>query len=237
LKLNKDGGVWVETPLPQSSDSQILRKADLKISDDGALEGKVTVTYTGLEASVRRQEWRNQDAEARKKYLEEVLKDYVPAAVEVELKNQPEWMTSEKPLVAAFELKIPGWVSSAGRRALLPAGIFCSTEKHMFEHANRVNPVYFQFPFLKTDDVTVELPAGWKVESLPKPEDQDAKAAQYTLKVEEKPSAVHVTRTLRSDLFLVQKDLYPALRNFYLMVRSGDEKQIVLQPGAAAANN
>jgi hypothetical protein len=39
LKLNKDGGVWVETPLPQSSDSQILRKADLKISDDGAIEG------------------------------------------------------------------------------------------------------------------------------------------------------------------------------------------------------
>ena len=237
LKLNKDGGAWIETPLPLSADSQITRKADFKITDEGALEGKVTVTYTGLEACTRRQEWRNQDAEARKKYLEEVLKDYVPASMDVDLKNQPDWESSEKPLVAEYEVKIPGWVSSAGRRALMPAGIFCSTEKRIFTHTNRVNPVYFQFPFRKTDDVTVELPAGWKIGSVPKPEDQDAKAAEYTLTVEEKPGAVHVTRVLRFDLLLLQKELYPSLRNFFLVVKSGDEKQIVFEPGAAAANN
>ena len=237
LKLNKDGGVWIDTPLPLSADSQIIRKADFKISDEGALEGRVTVTYTGLEASTRRQEWRNQDAEARKKYLEEVLKDYVPASMDVELKNQPDWASSEKPLVAEYEVKIPGWVSSAGRRALMPAGIFCSTEKRMFAHTSRVNPVYFQFPFRKTDDVTVELPAGWKIGSVPKPEDQDAKAAEYILTVEEKPGAIHVTRVLRSDLFLLQKELYPSLRNFFLLVKSCDEKQIVFEPGAAAAKN
>jgi len=81
----------VDTPLPLSVDSQIVRKADFKISDDGSLEGKVAVTYTGLEAATRRQSWRNQDAEARKKYLEDVLKDYVPASIDVELKNQPDW--------------------------------------------------------------------------------------------------------------------------------------------------
>ncbi len=237
LKLNKDGGVWIDTPLPQSADSQIIRKADFKITGEGALEGRVTVTYTGLQASTRRQEWRNQDAEARKKYLEEVLKDYVPASVDVELKNQPDWASSEKPLVAEYEVKIPGWISSAGRRALMPAGIFCSTEKRMFAHTNRVNPIYFQFPYRKTDDVTVELPAGWKIGSVPKPEDQDAKAAEYILTVEEKPGAVHVTRVLRCDLFLLQKELYPSLRNFFLVVKSGDEKQIVFEPGAASANN
>ena len=236
LKLNKDGGVWVDTPLPLSVDSQIVRKADFKISDDGSLEGKVAVTYTGLEAATRRQSWRNQDAEARKKYLEDVLKDYVPASIDVELKNQPDWESSEKPLVAEYEVKIPGWVSSAGRRALMPAGIFCSTEKRMFEHANRVNAIYFQYPHRKTDDVTVELPAGLKIGSLPKPADQDAKAAEYILTVEEKSGAIHVTRVLRNDLVLLQKDLYPTLRNFFLVVKSSDEKQIVLEPGAAAAN-
>jgi hypothetical protein len=237
LKLNKDGGVWVDTPLPLSADSQIIRKADFKINDEGALEGKVTLTYTGLEAATRRQQWRNQDAEARKKYLEDVLKDYVPTSIDVELKNQPDWESSEKPLVAEYEVKIPGWVSSAGRRALMPAGIFCSTEKRMFEHANRVNAIYFQYPHRKTDDVTVELPAGWKIGSLPKPADQDAKAAEYILTVEEKSGVIHVTRVLRNDLVLLQKELYPTLRNFFLAVKSSDEKQIVLEPGATAANN
>jgi hypothetical protein len=237
LKLNKEGGVWIQTPLPDSSVSQIIRKADFKLTDEGSLEGKVTITYTGLEACDRRQEWRNQDAEARKKYLEESLKDYIPASTEVELKNQPDWGGTEQPLVAEFDVKIPGWVSSAGRRALMPAGIFSSTEKHMFEHANRVNAVYFAYAFRKTDDVTVALPLGWKVGSVPKPEDQDAKAAEYTLSVEDKSGSVHVARMIRFDLMMVPKEMYPSLRNFFQLVKSGDEQQIVLEPGAAAASN
>jgi hypothetical protein len=237
LRLNKDGGVWIETPMPESSVSEIKRNAQLKMTDEGALEGKLTLTFTGLEACTRRTDWRNQDAEARKKYLEEVLQEYVPAASEVELKNQPDWNGSEQPLVAEYDLKIPGWVSSAGKRALMPAGIFSSTEKHMFEHSNRVNAVYFSYRFRKTDDVTVELPSGWQVGSLPKDQDVDAKAAEYILKVQAQPASVHLTRVVRCDLVMVPKDAYPTLRNFFQAVKSGDEQQIVLQLGAAAASN
>jgi hypothetical protein len=33
----------------------------------------------------------------------------------------------------------------------------------------------------------------------------------------------------------VPQNMYPALRTFYQSVRSGDDQQIVLQPGAVAA--
>jgi hypothetical protein len=36
---------------------------------------------------------------------------------------------------------------------------------------------------------------------------------------------------------MVPKDAYPTLRNFFQAVKSGDEQQIVLQLGAAAASN
>src|SRR5258708_33756630 len=62
LRLDKDGGSWVVTTLPAGSDSRILRKADLKLADTGSLEGKLTVTYSGLEALWRRIEERNEDA-------------------------------------------------------------------------------------------------------------------------------------------------------------------------------
>ena len=64
------------------------------------------------------------------------------------------------PLVAEFDLKIPGWVSNAGRRVVLPVGVFTGVEKHIFEHANRVHPIYFEYPYEKEDDVTIDLPAG-----------------------------------------------------------------------------
>lgn len=237
LKLNKDGGTWVQTSLPDSAASQIQRTASLKLTDDGSLEGKVALSFTGLEAVPRRREYFKQDDEARKKYLEELLKDYVPAASEVDLTKQPDWKSSEAPLTAEFNVKIPGWASPAGRRALIATGIFSAGEKHMFEHQDRVNDVYFAYPFRQFDDVSIELPLDWKVDKVPGNVDQDAKAAEYILKIEQKPGALHITRSLRSDLVMIPKNFYPSLRGFYQAVKSGDELQIVLQPGASAAAN
>jgi hypothetical protein len=160
----------------------------------------------------------------------------VPAASEVDLAKQPDWNSSEVPFTAEFKIKIPGWASSAGRRALLAAGIFSVDEKHMFEHADRVNAVYFHYPFRKIDDITIDLPLDWKVDTLPKDVDQDAKAAEYTLKFEQKSGTLHITRTLRSDLVMVPKEFYASLRGFYQAVKSGDEQQIVVLPNASAAS-
>jgi hypothetical protein len=236
LKLDKDGGSWIQTPLPESSVSRVERKADMKLTDDGSLEGRVTVTYTGLEAYALRMEERNEDDTARQKLLEDRMKEQVPAAIDLELKKQPDWKNANEPFVVEYEVKVSGWVSGAGKRALLPVGLFSETEKHMFEHASRVFPVYFAFPFQKIDEVNVELPLGWQVGSVPKPVDQDAKAVQYTLKAEGNNSSLHFKRALRSDLFMVPAEQYSALRTFYQLVRSGDEQQIVLQPGTASSD-
>jgi len=75
------------------------------------------------------------------------------------------------------------------------------------------------------------------VASVPKDQDQDAKAAEYVLKIDQKSGTLHITRTLRSDLIMIPKDYYSSLRGFYQAVKSGDEQQIVLQPGASAASN
>jgi hypothetical protein len=37
-------------------------------------------------------------------------------------------------------LKIPGWLSAAGRRQLMALGVFGNEDKHLFEHADRVSP-------------------------------------------------------------------------------------------------
>jgi hypothetical protein len=234
-RLDKEGGSWIETPLPQSSVSRVDRKADFKLADDGSLEGRVTVTYAGLEAQALRLQEQNEDDAARKTHLEDLLKEYVPASVDVDLKSKPDWKSANDPLVAEFEVRIGGWASSAGKRELLPVGLFGAPEKHIFEHTSRIFPIYFRFPFQRVDEVNIQLPAGWQVGSVPKPVDQDAKAVQYILKIDGSGSSLQFRRLLRSDLFMVAADKYSILRAFYQLVRSGDDQQIVLQQGAVAA--
>src|SRR5882762_10640744 len=118
-----------------------------------------------------RVEERNEDEVARKKFLEELVTGQIAAGAEAELTNNPDWSSSETPLVAEFHLKIPGWASNAGKRVVLPAAIFTTAEKGIFEHANRVQPIYFEYPYEKADDMNIELPPGWQVSSVPAAQD------------------------------------------------------------------
>ena len=238
LRMDKDGGSWIQTPLPESSASRIERRSTLTLSPDtGGLEGKLTITFTGLEAMRRRLEERNEDDVDRKKFLEDQAKEYIPAASDVELKNQPDWKSSSTPLIAEYDVKIPGWAAAAGRRVLLPVGLFTATEKRVFDHAERIHPIYFEFPSEKLDDVTIALPTGWQVGSLPPEQSQDIKAVSYALKVANDKQTVHLTRKLHIDVLLLEQKYYPTLRAFFQIVRKGDEQQLVLQPGGANASN
>jgi hypothetical protein len=236
LKLDKDGGSWVETSLPTSADSGILRKAELKLTETGSLEGKLTVTYTGLEAAQRRVEERLADDTERKKLLEDEVRWAIPAACEVELTNQPDWKSSSL-LVAEYTLKVPGWASGAGRRALLPVGLFGAPEKHLFDHADRVHPIYFEFPFQRNDDVSIDLPLGWDITTVPGPQKLDAKAITYVLEAKNDKGTLHLNRVLNVDVLLLPTKNYATLRKIFQVVRTGDEEQIILQPGGTTASN
>ena len=237
MRLDKDGGTWIQTTLPQSSESRIERRAKLKLSDTGDLEGKLTLTYTGLEAMYHRLDVRHSDEITRKKLLEDRVKSQVPVAAEAELTNQPDWSSSETPLVAEFDLKIPGWASNAGKRVLIPAAVFTAGEKHTFEHASHVYPIYFEYPYEKSDDVTIELPPGWQVGSVPPGQEKDEHVVSYSLKVEGGKDTLHLTRKLKVDFLMLEVKYYSALRAFFQSVRTGDEQQIVLQTGPVAGEH
>jgi hypothetical protein len=105
----------------------------------------------------------------------------------------------------------------------------------MFEHASRIWPVYFRYPFESADDITVTLPDGWKVGNQPKDMDRDAKAMEFKLEVKSDGGVVRIKRQLRSDVVMVGKENYSVLRNFYQLVKSEDEQQIVLLSGGTSA--
>jgi len=236
LKLDKDDSAFVQTTLPDSSVSRIERAASLKLSDAGDLEGKLTVTFTGIEAMKRRVEERDADQTARKEYLEGEVKEFIPAACDPDLVNQPDWTNPEQPLVAEFNLKVPGWASLAGSRVLVPVGLFSASEKHLFDTANRLYPIYLEFPSKSVDDVTLELPPGWEVADLPSGQDKEGRVVNYKLSVENNGGKLHWNRMLDKDLIILDKKYYIALRSFFQLVKTTDDEQIILRARATASN-
>jgi hypothetical protein len=232
LRLGTDGGQWVTTTVPGATESRVERKASVKLSPSGMLEGTVIVTYSGLEASWRRLSERNEDATDRRKYLEQDLEAGISTGIDVKLTNTPDWTASETPLVAEFELRVPGWAAAAGNRSLMPVGLFGGSEQHMFEHSARVHPLYFTFPYQHTDEVAIELPPGWQISSVPKARTADIGVATYNSSAQTTDSTLTIKRELVSKTILVQQKFYAQVRDFYQAVRAGDEDQVVITLGA-----
>ena len=233
LRLGNDGGQWVTTTVPNAAESRVERKVTMKLAPSGTLEGKVIVNYTGLEASWRRINQRNEDATERRKFLERDVEAGVPTGIDVKLTNSPDWSGSDTPLIAEFDLRVPGWAAAAGKRLLMPVGLFGGGEKHMFEHSARVHPLYFTFPYQHTDEIAIELPQGWQVSSLPKSH-ADLKITSYSSSAQAEAGTLRIKRELTLDTILVQKKFYPQVREFYQAVRAGDEEQIVITSAAPA---
>jgi len=230
LRLEKDGGTWLETPLTETAESRVERKGNLKLATNGTLEGRLTVTFTGQEALWRRHEERNEDDAARKQYLEDEIKADIPSGIVVELVNRPEWASASPALVAEFDLKIPGWVSIAGQRAIMPVGLFGSQDKRAFQHQTRTHPIYFSFRHQSADDVTVELPSNWQVQSSPQPVRENGKVLNYGSSSEFKNGLLHLNRELTISTLLVPPKYYGAIQSFFEIVRTGDEAQVILTP-------
>jgi len=238
LQLDKNGSTWHNTLAPTSDQARTERRADLTLSDAGDLAGTLTVTFTGLEAARMRTEKRDADETERQTYLQDIVKAYVPTACEVKLTNQPEWKNSALPLVAEFSIKVPGWASGAGHHLIVPVGLFSAREKHVFDHAERVHPIYVEYPYKESDDINIQIPAGWQVSSLPPGwQNTTPNAISYSLTAANDKGKLHLSRTLTIDFILMQVKYYSALRGYFQQIKTTDDEQIVLDSGAARTAN
>jgi hypothetical protein len=116
-------------------------------------------------------------------------------------------------------------------------GLFSGSEKHVFEHAFRVNPIYYNYPYEDVDDVTITLPPGLQISNLPELKPIDIKACTYHAEAQNKNGTLHMTRDLTVDIFMLNSKYYSTVRNFYQLVRAADEQQIILSAAAANAKN
>jgi hypothetical protein len=155
----------------------------------------------------------------------------------VQLKNEPEWEKSDMRLSGQFEVDVPGFATLTGSRLLLQPALFQSVRKYPFQESKRVHPIYFRYPFQVKDDLTVNLPVGYEVESLPERREKTFPFGRYEITREAQGRAVRLVRQLVMDRHFIQVQDYSALRVFYDIVRAGDEEQVVLKAVEEARAN
>jgi hypothetical protein len=239
LRLDANGGTWVNTPVPPSTQSRAERNAVLTLDESGTLTGTVTATFTGSEALWRRNRERYEDNAARKSFIEDDLRDDLGAGSQVSLTNEPDWAGAGTPLVAQFKIEVPGWTTAAGRRQLFPAGVLVPVgQKNSFKRARvRTYPLYFFYAYQDKDSISIDLPAGWSPEKIPQPSTLKNGGLSFNASVQTADHKLLLAREFSMDLLAVAPKYFDAVRGFFDSVRASDEQQVVFETQDASVHH
>ena len=152
---------------------------------------------------------RNDDDAAAKKAIEKSLKSWFADGATVNLVEVKNLRAAESPLVISATVELPSAASLVGSRAMVPLAIFAATHKNPFSSEQRKSAIYFHYGYRVNDEVTLKVPAGYAVESLPKTADVDLGALHYTATVGKTDDGVRLVRNVTVDAEIIGRDKYP----------------------------
>lgn len=225
------------TPNAGYVDNAMRRIAELTLGPDGTISGQVRVTMTGESALAWRQEaLRNDEQEAKKKFEEE-LQAQVPAGVKVSMNHFISLTDFSAVLMAVVD--VSGNLGTAtGKRVFLPGAFFEANLKVPFTGEKRESSVDLRYPFISVDTVTITLPAGFSVQSVPQnAEIPYPQNAEYKAKYTSGSGTFEESRVEAMARAVYKTTEYPQLRDFYGKMNAQDQQQVVLEKQAVTAAN
>ena len=160
--------VWINTPLSSHEKSLVKRSAQLKLTDDGTVEGDIRIEFTGHFAIERKEDMDDDSEGQREESVKQEIKDQMSAAeiTAVKIENVTDQV---KPLVYSYHVRIPGYAQRTGKRLFLQPAFFQHGLGPMFATTGRKYPVYFHYPWSEDDKVEIGLPKGYALDNADAP--------------------------------------------------------------------
>ena len=125
--------------------------------------------------------------------------------------------------------------TATGKRIFLPLSIFAAGSRDPFASSHREEPIDLHYPYLEKDEVTLHLPAGFQVESVPTDARVDLpQNAVYLSKAKADGQTVSYQRNLIMANILFTAAEYDKLKGFFDDVSNKDRAQAVLHVAPAA---
>lgn len=237
LRQNARGVTLETTPVDPPKNSNVDRFADLKVEEDGAVQGEIRLTMTGAQALYWRQ--RSLSAESKdvaKEFSDDIDED-LPQGVHAELDHFDALEDGEAPLV--LHAKVKGSLGSAtGKRLILPELFFQARVKQPFvQDSQRQVPVDLHYARMEQDEVHYHLPAMLHEDQLPTIANEEWKNHdQLRVTIAREKDELVVRRAFVQNIVVLDANEYGSLRYFYQKKASAEQQEILLTRQASQGN-
>ena len=230
--------VWVESPMSGPDKSVTKRRAHLKLSEDGTLEGDIIVEYTGHSAFERKEDMDEESDSQREENVKTELKGQMSGAeiTNIKIENVTDHV---KPLLISYHVNFPAYAQRTGKRLFLQPAFFQRGIGPLFASTARKYPVYFHYGWTEDDVVEIEVPEGYVTDNADAPSPLISKPiSEYkpSLAISNDKKLLVYKRSFYfggGNMVLFPVASYSQLKTFFDIVHKQDNHSIALKQGAA----
>jgi hypothetical protein len=222
---------WLVTPASPVEKTRTHRTANLRLDEDGAIEGDIKIEFTGHDALDARARFHAESQAG----LDERARQYVKAQFpNAEISGITVSTPNDflKPFVLACTLRVPAYADRTGRRLFVQPGVFGKNNSAPFLTETRVHDIWFDSPILTEDDITIKIPSGCQVEegSAPKTLGK-TQWGRHEIKISHTPARneIHYNRVFEFAPQRTPADQYAKIKAIFDLVQLQDAHTLSLQ--------
>jgi len=227
---------FVEVPYVPAAKSTIEETGSFALNADGSLEGHGHRRLTGEPAIVLRPRRRDATASQFQAMVARRLKTQFPSA-EIKVTSVAGLGDPDVPLEYEFDLKWPDYATATKTRLIFRPFAIHGQAASPFAASERKYAVEFPFRWREIDDVSLQLPAGYSLESPTAPPSAvvgDVLSYKVSIGAAD-ANGIHIRRDFVSDLSSVPASAYSTLKKWYDLVAQGDMHELVIAKAKPAA--
>jgi hypothetical protein len=222
-KVNKNGGSsWVE--LTSSKHASEENYVMVKISDDMMVEGMIRTKFHNLNALNYRKNKNHIKEEDLITKLEEKDK------IEIEDYKVLNKRVLGKSVVRNVKFLSEDLIEEINGKLYVEPLLFLSEHKNPFKLDDRKFPVDFATPWVDRNTVSIQVPEGYQIETLPAPLaiGLPGNLGVFKYEVSQQGNKISTVSVLQFNKGVIGAQYYPQLKDFYGQVVKKESEKIVL---------
>jgi hypothetical protein len=226
-RLVKEDGTSIQIPLYPSEHSEKNVKLSCNINTDGTIEGTMIANLSNLNAMIFREKFETLTEEDQKTKIES---DYTNFEIEqLRINNLDDNYKNIQELVKFSAIN---QVDLINDKIYFSPLLFLAESENPFKLDERKFPVDFATPWLEDYRISIKIPQGYTVESVPEEMaiGLSSDLGSFIIKTEVKEDKVEVIYQTKMNKAVIPSTLYPELKKQYEMASAKQQEKIVISP-------
>lgn len=198
---------------------------NIEVSEEGDIKGKRRSSLTDLDALSYRNNFGGTPKEER---VESIISDNDFLDVsDYEIKNLN---NLGKPIVESYSFEIEDAVDQVGNDIYISPLFQLALNENPFKSQERIYPVDFVYPVSRKKIVTITIPVGYKVTSIPKPIKLNLpdNLGSFLFNIKETPTGLNLITDFKINAAIIPTKNYLELKEFYNQRVLKEAEKVVL---------